>query len=61
MGKHIHEGWYTSSDEIPQPTSIIRGRNLRKPEPAAPDIRRPFGHDLRDIAKWIEDHEEDLK
>ena len=31
MAKHIQEGWVTSSDDIPQPTGIIMGRNLRKP------------------------------
>jgi hypothetical protein len=34
MGKLINEGWSKPGDEIPQPTSIIMGRNLRKPEPA---------------------------
>jgi hypothetical protein len=29
MGTVTHKGWYTSSDEIPQPTSILIGRNLR--------------------------------
>ena len=29
MGKVIFHGGYTSSDDIPQPTSIIMGRNLR--------------------------------
>jgi hypothetical protein len=33
MAKHIHHGWSTSEDEIPQPTSIITGQNLRKPQP----------------------------
>jgi fido (protein-threonine AMPylation protein) len=28
----IHEGWSTSEDDIPQPTSIVLGRNLRKPK-----------------------------
>jgi hypothetical protein len=30
MGKPINHGWSNSSDEIPQPTSILLGRNLRK-------------------------------
>jgi hypothetical protein len=29
MGTVTHHGSYTSSDEIPQPTSILLGRNLR--------------------------------
>jgi hypothetical protein len=60
MGKVTHHGWYKPGDDIPQPTGIIMGRNLRKSKPA-PAVDRPFSHDLRDIAKWIEDHEEDLK
>ena len=30
MGKVTHHGWYSSSDEIPQPISILMGSNLRK-------------------------------
>jgi hypothetical protein len=30
MGKVTHRGWYSSSDEIPQPISILMGNNLRK-------------------------------
>ena len=30
MGKVTDHGWSTSSDEIPQPISILLGRNLRK-------------------------------
>ncbi len=30
MGKVTHHGWYSSSDEIPEPTSILLGKNLRK-------------------------------
>jgi hypothetical protein len=30
MGKVTNHGWVNSSDEIPQPTSILLGRNLRK-------------------------------
>jgi hypothetical protein len=30
MGKVTHHGWYSSSDEIPEPTSILLGSNLRK-------------------------------
>ena len=30
MGKLINHGWSTSSDEIPQPISILMGRNLRR-------------------------------
>ncbi len=29
MGTVTHHGWRTSSDEIPQPTSIVMGKNLR--------------------------------
>jgi hypothetical protein len=32
MGTVTHHGWRTSSDEIPQPTGVIMGRNLRKPK-----------------------------
>ena len=35
MAKVIDHGWSTSSDEIPQPTSIIMGANLRKPSDEA--------------------------
>ena len=30
MGKHTQLGWSKSSDEIPQPISILMGANLRK-------------------------------
>ena len=30
MGKVTDHGWSTSSDEIPQPASILLGANLRK-------------------------------
>ena len=30
MGKVTYHGFYSSSDEIPEPTSILMGRNLRK-------------------------------
>jgi hypothetical protein len=30
MGKVTHRGWYSSSDQIPQPISILMGNNLRK-------------------------------
>jgi hypothetical protein len=30
MGKVINHGWASSSDEIPQPISVVMGRNLRK-------------------------------
>jgi hypothetical protein len=30
MAKHIHKGWATSSDEIPQPISITLEGNLRR-------------------------------
>jgi hypothetical protein len=36
MGTVTHLGWSTSEDDIPQPTSIIMGRNLRTPAPEAP-------------------------
>jgi hypothetical protein len=32
MGNLTIKGWSTSSDEIPQPTGIVLGRNLRKPK-----------------------------
>jgi hypothetical protein len=31
MGKFTYHGLRTSSDEIPQPISVVMGRNLRKP------------------------------
>jgi hypothetical protein len=34
MGKLIIEGWSKPGDEIPQPTGILMGRNLRPPQPA---------------------------
>ena len=30
MGKHIWEGWQTSVENAPQPTSILFGANFRK-------------------------------
>jgi hypothetical protein len=30
MAKHIRKGWSTSSDEIPQPISVVLGKNLRQ-------------------------------
>jgi hypothetical protein len=30
MGAVTHHGWSKPGDEIPQPTSIITGKNLRK-------------------------------
>ena len=32
MAKHIHEGWSTAEDDIPQPVGIVLGRNLRPPQ-----------------------------
>jgi hypothetical protein len=33
VGKLINEGWYSCSDDIPQPVGIVMGRNLRaKPD-----------------------------
>jgi hypothetical protein len=59
MGKVIHRGWSKPGDDIPQPTSIITGTNLRKTTPA-PSVGRPFGWDRADIAKWIAEHEAKL-
>jgi hypothetical protein len=36
MGTVTHKGWYKPGDDIPQPTSIIMGRNLRTPAPEGP-------------------------
>jgi hypothetical protein len=40
MAKHIHDGWSTSSDEIPQPIGVVLGSNLRQssklPSPPSP-------------------------
>jgi hypothetical protein len=30
VGTITHHGWSTSSDEIPQPISIVTGQNLRQ-------------------------------
>jgi hypothetical protein len=30
MAKVINKGWYSSSDEIPQPISVVLGKNLRQ-------------------------------
>ena len=54
MGTVKHHGWSKPGDDIPQPTSIIMGKNLRRP--VAPDVSRPFGHDLRDIGQWIKEN-----
>jgi hypothetical protein len=32
MGTVVLHGWSKPGDEIPQPTGIVMGRNLRKPE-----------------------------
>ncbi len=29
MGKHTWEGWQTSAEDVPQPTSILYGMNLK--------------------------------
>jgi hypothetical protein len=29
MGKHTWEGWQTSAEDAPQPTSILYGKNLK--------------------------------
>jgi len=52
MGKLINHGWSTSSDDIPQPISVIFGRNLRKnseediakqkPEKQKPEPKKPL-------------------
>jgi hypothetical protein len=31
MGELIWKGWSTKAEDIPQPTSILLGANLRKP------------------------------
>jgi hypothetical protein len=54
MGTVKHHGWSKPGVDIPQPTSIIMGKNLSRP--VAPDVSRPFGHDLRDIGRWIKDN-----
>jgi hypothetical protein len=30
MAKYIHEGWSKGGDDIPQPTGIVLGGNLRR-------------------------------
>ena len=54
MGKVIHEGWSRPGDDIPQPTGIVMGRNLRKPEPAATERERV----LQSITEYFEDRED---
>ena len=44
--------------KIPQPTSIIMGKNVRKPDHPAPSVDRPFGWYLEEIAAWIKAQEE---
>jgi hypothetical protein len=56
MGTVTHLGWSKPGDEIPMPVGLVMGKNLRKPEPA-PSESKPFGWDLQEIAKWIEDQE----
>jgi hypothetical protein len=57
MAKHIQLGWSKPGDDVPQPTSIVMGANLRKPSPTPEP--KPFGLDLSGIAKWIEDQKGD--
>ena len=49
MGKVIHEGWSTSEDDIPQPTSIVMGRNLRPPQSALTEREKV----LKSIEEYI--------
>jgi hypothetical protein len=49
MGKLIIEGWSKPGDEIPQPTGILMGRNLRPPQPALTERERV----LRSIEEFI--------
>jgi hypothetical protein len=49
MGTVTHHGWYTSEDEIPQPTSIIMGRNLRTPAPERPQPAVPEDRPASDL------------
>jgi hypothetical protein len=44
MGKVTDHGWSSSSDEIPEPTSILLVNNLRKnSEQSITHLRRPAG------------------
>jgi len=54
MGKVTHHGWYTSSDEIPQPISIVMGQNLRPQAPAPTERERA----LQSITEYFEDRED---
>jgi hypothetical protein len=49
MGNLTIKGWSTSSHEIPQPTGILMGRNLRPPQPALTERERV----LRSIEEFI--------
>jgi hypothetical protein len=40
MGTVKHHGWSTSEDEIPQPTSIVMGKNLRQSERSQEEPRQ---------------------
>jgi hypothetical protein len=44
MGKLIIKGWSKPSDEIPQPTSIIMGANLRKNSEKLSKPKKPSTH-----------------
>ena len=54
MGTVKHHGWSKPGDDIPQPTSIIMGKNLRRP--VAPDVSKPLAHDLRAFGQWIKEN-----
>ena len=41
MGKVTHHGWYSSSDEMPEPISILLGNNLRKSSEQASKPQKP--------------------
>jgi hypothetical protein len=49
MGTVTHHGWSKPGDEIPQPTGIIMGRNLRPPQPALTEREKV----LKSIKQYI--------
>jgi hypothetical protein len=50
VAKVTHEGWYSSSDEIPQPISVVMGANLRKQPAPLSEAERV----LQSIAEFCE-------
>jgi hypothetical protein len=49
MGTVTHHGWSKPGDDIPQPVSIVMGRNLRPPQAALTEREKV----LRSIEEYI--------